>query len=95
MEMIMSRYPFKEGESYSQKYVIDVIERNIRNGTYSNEAAARAWVKQLRKSTHDPIVWAPSTEPGFGRSPMDPNNWRTETGAPIWEQVNVSVNDLP
>jgi hypothetical protein len=91
----MSRYPFKKGESYSRTYVIDVIETHIRNGTYRNEAAARPWAKQLRKSTHDPIVWTPSTERGFGRSPMDPNNWRAEAGAPIWEPVNVSVNDLP
>jgi hypothetical protein len=91
----MSRYPFKEEESYSRTYVISVIETHIRNGTYQNEDVARAWVKKLRESTHDPIVWTPSTEKGFGRSPMDPNNWRTEKGAPIWKRVTVSVNDLP
>ena len=65
-------------------------------GTYENPDAARAWGKALReKCMADSIVFSPSTERGFGRSPMDSNNWRTPDGGPIWEGGVVSVNDLP
>ena len=90
------RYPFDDGHSYNRQEVIDEIERHIQMGTYENLDAARAWVKQLReKCTADPIVFSPRTERGFGRSPMNPNNWRTVNGDPIWEPENVSVKDLP
>ena len=84
----MSRYPFIVGESYSRDYIVDVVEMRIRDGTIKNQDAARRWLKQVRKCPFETLVWTPFAE-SFGRSPMNPNAWRTEDGKAIWNPHRI------
>ena len=63
----MPRYPFKIGEAYSRDYVVDVVEKRIRDGAYKNERAAWLWLDQIRECPHETLVWAPFAK-SFGCS---------------------------
>ncbi len=83
--MARSWHKFVSGVTYDRDEVIAACEMHIQNGRVKNRADAEAWLEPIRCFPYERLVWTPFGS-SWGRSPMNPNAWRTEAREPIWEQ---------
>jgi len=86
VDTIMAWHPFREGGAYPRDEVVRVCEAHIADGLGDGNAEQKTnGVEVIRLSSEETIVFSPFGG-GWGRSPMNPEVWKTPTGKPIWER---------
>jgi len=81
----MSWHNFILGQHVPRDEVIRVCDAYIRSGKVKNVHNKRLYLEEFEKSPHDILVYAPQGS-GWGKSPLNPNNWRAIDGSLIWEK---------
>lgn len=84
----MSWHGFTEGGTISLAMVVEVCERHIRSGGVIDRAHHMERLNIIRNCGHQFIVYSPFGT-GYGRTPLNPNCWRTVDGQPIAPRVSV------
>ncbi len=87
----MSWHPFRAGREYALSDVLATCRRRL--GEKDAVVAVKVKERLLElMAEHAPevIVWTP-TGPGWGRSPFNPDRWRTAKGGPILPEELVSA----
>jgi hypothetical protein len=80
----MAWHSFKSGEVYSLDYVVAMLRKHIKSGNVIAEEQKEQYLQQIQDSGHPSIRYSPRGK-GWGSSPLNPRNWRTPSGDPIYE----------
>ncbi len=81
----MSWHPYEKGQQVSLEEIIATCERYILSGEVNDPNKKLKYLQQIRDCGHDVLVYSPQGD-AWGRSPLNPNSWRTVDGEPITKQ---------
>ena len=81
----MPWHKFKKGKDYALDDVVASCRKYVNAGNVKNIKEKRLLVRIIANSGHPVIVYSPESEKGWGNSPLNPRNWRTPSGDPIYE----------
>jgi len=84
-----SWHSFQEGKPFPRGTAVVVCETHIRSGGVENQEEKLRWLQAIRDCPFSTLVYSPSTPKGWGRSPMNPNCWKTPKGDSIWSRHKI------
>jgi hypothetical protein len=80
---------FQAGQRYSLVEVVSECDRHIREGGVISPDTKSDKVRHMERHFKPTLEWAPSTEKGWGASPLNPNCWKQldeSTEEPTWKR---------
>ena len=80
--MSHSWHGYEVGQRYRVADVVAACTRRIEEAVILKEEKLQD-VDELERCGSETIVYAPQSEGGWGASPLNLNNWKTEHGLPL------------
>jgi 5-methylcytosine-specific restriction endonuclease McrA len=84
----MPWHKFELGQLVPLEEIVLVCERHIRSGRITSPEEHMRWLEKIRNCGYPELVFSPFGS-SWGRSPMNPNAWRTPKGNSIWTPETV------
>jgi len=78
----MKRHPFESGKAYLVSEVVDLIDRDIESGRFSNVPEKLELLDMFKPYSHLRAIFSPFGGP-WGNSPHNPNAWKREDGSDL------------
>ncbi len=78
----MKKHPFEAGKSYLVSEVVEVIERDIESGRFSNIPEKLELLNMFKQYSGLTSIFSPFGGP-WGNSPHNPNAWKREDGSDL------------
>lgn len=90
----MSWHSFNVGSAYTTAFVTAVCEHYIASGRVKDKVEKRTRLQRIAECGQDYITFSPTGTRGWGASPLNENNWQTQSGVPIATRRTISRGNV-